>query len=292
MTIISGSHRLVHRWFVDHPARPGARGAELRASLHRHPYLRDLCTPGGDRAARIARFHERVEEVDGIPLQVLENTARAACHAGGSGGGPAPPRLCFDRQLFKGHLPLGYPHGMEDFLNHQGVLFKQLKPFVLRRAERLRTHSHAMAERAGRPWQYFESPVREDQRAREIASRDGITEGLVCVFATVEPCRSFRLAYGQGRPAIRPAWRKCLFLYFSTAPLAGVLSTYWSCLVPTPSSDRPRSRARRADPGTRRRGRGRRRAVHGGSRRSRRPRRCRLGTVVRRPRFGPPPSGS
>ena len=67
---------------------------------------------------------------------------------------------CFDRLLFKGHLPLGYPHGMEDFLNHQGVLFKQLKPFVLRQAERLRTHSHAMAERAGRPWQYFESPVR------------------------------------------------------------------------------------------------------------------------------------
>jgi hypothetical protein len=121
---------------------------------------------------------------------------------------------CFDRLLFKGHLSLGYPHGMEDFLNHHGVLFKQLKPFVLRQAERLRMHSHALAEKAGRPWQYFESPVRKDQRAREIASRDGITEGLVCVFATVEPCRSFRLAYGHGRPAIRPAWRKCLFLYF------------------------------------------------------------------------------
>ena len=40
------------------------------------------------------------------------------------------------------------------------------------------------------------------------------TEGLVCVFATIEPCRSFRLAYGHGRPTIRPAWRKCLFLYF------------------------------------------------------------------------------
>lgn len=121
---------------------------------------------------------------------------------------------CFDRLLFKGHLSFGYPHGMEDFLNYQGVLFKQLKPFVLRQAERLRTHSHTLAEKAGRPWQYFESPVRKDERAREIASRDGITEGLVCVFATVEPCRSFRLAYGQGRPAIRPAWRKCLFLYF------------------------------------------------------------------------------
>src|SRR5262245_23223611 len=111
---------------------------------------------------------------------------------------------CFDRLLFKGHLALGYPHGMEDFLNHHGVLFKQLKPFVLRQAERLRTHSHALAEKAGRPSQYCESPVRKDQRAREIASRDGITDGLVCVFATVEPCRSFRLAYGHGRPVVPP----------------------------------------------------------------------------------------
>jgi hypothetical protein len=103
---------------------------------------------------------------------------------------------CFDRVLFKGHLPLGYPHAMEEFLQRHGVLFKQLKGFVLQQAERLRTHSHLVAERAGRPWQYFESPVRKDERARAIATRDGITAGLVCVFATVEPCRSFRLASG------------------------------------------------------------------------------------------------
>jgi hypothetical protein len=76
MNIISGSHRLVHRWFREYPPRPGARGADLRASVHRHPYLRDLCS-AGEVAARIERFHERVEEVDGIPLQVLENTASA-----------------------------------------------------------------------------------------------------------------------------------------------------------------------------------------------------------------------
>jgi hypothetical protein len=75
MNIISGSHRLVHRWFQEHPPRPGAPAAEKRASVHRHPYVRDLCTPG-EAAARIARFHDRVEEVDGIPLQVLENTAK------------------------------------------------------------------------------------------------------------------------------------------------------------------------------------------------------------------------
>ncbi len=54
--ILSGSHRLVHRWFTEHPPAPGAPG---------------------DRTLRIARFHEQVEEIDGIPLQVVENTAAA-----------------------------------------------------------------------------------------------------------------------------------------------------------------------------------------------------------------------
>lgn len=74
--IIGGSHRLVHRWFTENPPAPGTRSAQLRKSLQRHPYLNDLCT-AGDPAKRIARFHERVETVDGIPLQVLENTASA-----------------------------------------------------------------------------------------------------------------------------------------------------------------------------------------------------------------------
>lgn len=76
VNILSGSHRLVHQWFQKHPPAPGTRAAQLRKSLERHPYFRELCTPGHP-AARIARFHQRVEQVDGIPLQVLENTASA-----------------------------------------------------------------------------------------------------------------------------------------------------------------------------------------------------------------------
>jgi hypothetical protein len=50
MLILSGSHRLGHRWFVDQPPRHGARNAELRKSVLSHPYLRDLCTAGNDEA--------------------------------------------------------------------------------------------------------------------------------------------------------------------------------------------------------------------------------------------------
>jgi hypothetical protein len=79
MQVVSGSHRLLARWFARHPPRAGARSASSRrAVLAGEPYLRDLCRAGpDDPAARVERFHDRVEEVDGVPLQVRENTAAA-----------------------------------------------------------------------------------------------------------------------------------------------------------------------------------------------------------------------
>ena len=53
MPIISGSHRLVSRWFVEHPPRPAAKAAELRTSVLQHPYQRALCADG-DPAERAA----------------------------------------------------------------------------------------------------------------------------------------------------------------------------------------------------------------------------------------------
>jgi hypothetical protein len=73
---VSGSHRLVHQWFTNNPPPKGTRGAELRLLLRKHPYLRDLHTEG-DEETRIARFMDRVEHVDGIPLRVVENTGAA-----------------------------------------------------------------------------------------------------------------------------------------------------------------------------------------------------------------------
>jgi ectoine hydroxylase-related dioxygenase (phytanoyl-CoA dioxygenase family) len=72
---LSGSHRLVHKWFQQHP-QPETRGADMRKSLQKHPYIRDLHTEN-DPEKRIARFMDSVEEVDGIPLRVIENTGAA-----------------------------------------------------------------------------------------------------------------------------------------------------------------------------------------------------------------------
>lgn len=87
--------------------------------------------------------------------------------------------------------PLGYPHGMEDLLDHRDSLFKHLKRFVLQQADRLKAHVHAMAEQAGRPWDvYLTSPTRKDLRARRRRRFDtGFTLASdVCYYGTHPGC--------------------------------------------------------------------------------------------------------
>jgi hypothetical protein len=74
--IVSGSHRLVHRYFNETPPPLSARGADYRRLLRGHPYIRDLHTEGV-AAERAARFMDHIEEHDGVPLRVVENTGAA-----------------------------------------------------------------------------------------------------------------------------------------------------------------------------------------------------------------------
>jgi len=102
---------------------------------------------------------------------------------------------CFDRLLFKKHLPLGYPHAMEEFLSHRCILFKDMKGFVLKQAERLKVHSHSVAEEGGAPLRILRVP-----RAEKISGRGpsppatGSPRASRACFGMIEPCSSFRLA--------------------------------------------------------------------------------------------------
>jgi hypothetical protein len=121
---------------------------------------------------------------------------------------------CFDRVIFKGHLPISHPTGLESFLGRLGVKLKDFKELALNIAGRLKDHALATAERAGRPYRYLNGPLRKEDLARQIAQRDGVRRGLICVFGTLEPVQAFRLVYGQDRPQLRSDWRKCLVHYF------------------------------------------------------------------------------
>ncbi len=121
---------------------------------------------------------------------------------------------CFDRLLFKGYLPISYAEAMEGFMNRQGVLFKAFKRFASTCSEGIKEHAMDVARKAQRPFIYLNSPVRKEEQAREIARRDGITQGLICVFSSVEACQSFKLKYGEGKPRLTPSMPRCLCLYF------------------------------------------------------------------------------
>ena len=100
-------------------------------------------------------------------------------------------------------------------MSSKGVLLKEFKTFVGRHSERLKSYAKQVAEENGRPYLFVRTPkIRKDDEAREIAERDGVNEGLVCVFSALEPCQSFILAYGKGKPRLKSAQRKCICFYF------------------------------------------------------------------------------
>ena len=122
---------------------------------------------------------------------------------------------CFDRVFFKGHLPISSAGGMASFMRNRQVLFKDFGKFVQGPAKRLKEHAINMARKSKRPYQYVNSKyIRKEDLAREIAERDGICEGLVCVLAATEGCLSFRLQGHKKAPRLLNTKRKCLCLYY------------------------------------------------------------------------------
>src|SRR6267143_149012 len=125
---------------------------------------------------------------------------------------------CFDRMLFRGYLPIMSGWAMAGFLDRLHQDFSSLKPFLLENSERVKNHAIALAQKHGRPFRYLASNIKQEEAARELAQRDGIQHGLVCIFSILEPCRTFSFLFKKDRPNQRPfvksARRKCLHLYF------------------------------------------------------------------------------
>jgi len=95
-----------------------------------------------------------------------------------------------------------------------GLLIKDFGKFVEQQSERLKIHAEKLAETLGRPFKYINGKVRKDHYAKEIAKRDGITQGLICVLRILEPCQSFKVVPAEKRPKLVNATRKCLCDYF------------------------------------------------------------------------------
>jgi hypothetical protein len=124
----------------------------------------------------------------------------------------------FDRVRFRGTLRwLASVEGLGTFLHHQGVLLKEFKVYAQGLTERIKLSAQQLAAREQRPLQYlYSSSLRKEDVAHDIAERDGVTDGLVCVLTAVEPCQTLTVGPNRDRQRleVRAEPRKCLHQYF------------------------------------------------------------------------------
>jgi hypothetical protein len=123
----------------------------------------------------------------------------------------------FDRLVLRGTLrALAVKSGMLNYLWLVGVHMKDFARFCKEKSEQLKTASLAQAQRLHRPILYLPSPKRsKEEVARQIAQKDGLRKGLICVLTAVEPCQSYEVFRNKEKKKLelQPRIRKCLFLY-------------------------------------------------------------------------------
>ena len=123
-----------------------------------------------------------------------------------------------DRLILRGHLTYFFrPGAFEHFLFQQQVLLKNFKGYVLKATTVIKAHALQMAGKANRPYIHLNQVVKgKDELAKKIASRDGVTDGLICILSTLEMSWSFDVQgnHRTHKLEIVRRQRKCLHLYF------------------------------------------------------------------------------
>jgi hypothetical protein len=107
---------------------------------------------------------------------------------------------------------LAHAGGMMSYLWAARVLLKDFAAHAQSLTDRLKQTSEALARRIGRPIEYLQSSaIDKEAKAREIASRDGIERGLICILTVLEPCQSYEVSRDRTRKVLelRPRQRRC-----------------------------------------------------------------------------------
>jgi hypothetical protein len=135
----------------------------------------------------------------------------------------------FDRLVIRGSLRmLCFQMGMLSFLQCMGVLLKNFGSFVEERTEMLKKASYQEAYRLNRPIEYLPScNTKKEPIAREIAARDNVKSGLICILKCVEPCMSYEIFRNRETKKLElvPRRRQCLHIYhYWVDPVFGFMS--------------------------------------------------------------------
>jgi hypothetical protein len=130
---------------------------------------------------------------------------------------------CFDRVIVRGHLRMAATGYCLTWLSSKKIAlnlqappegwwnFREAAPWF---AEKLKQHAQALAGQAQRPYRHLPTHERMEDNARALAEKDGIRDGLVCVYGTLENCRTFRVRFGRFGPELGPDIRRCLVIYY------------------------------------------------------------------------------
>ena len=125
---------------------------------------------------------------------------------------------CFDRVIFKGHLPISRATEFERFVDY--VLRIRRVDFLKVRgpewSERLVDYSKSFAQKYGRLWEYYPGDIDKDGWAKKQLALAPILDGLIGVLCVMEACPTFKLAPAKDRPGFvsRKVPQRVLYYYF------------------------------------------------------------------------------
>jgi hypothetical protein len=125
---------------------------------------------------------------------------------------------CFDRVIFKGHLPISRPSEFEKFVDY--VLKIRRADFMKitgpKWSNRLVEHAQRFARNHRRLYDYRSGEIDKDAWAQEQLEASPIIEGLIGILCVMEACPTFKLASGKDRPCFvsRMVPQRVLYYYF------------------------------------------------------------------------------
>ena len=134
----------------------------------------------------------------------------------------------FDRLFFRGTLRnLAHVHGLQGYLWFNRIPYKDFAAHSLEVTARVEEASLREARRQGREIRYLNSAQhRKEDIAREIAARDRMRSGLICVLRSVDPCMSFEIHKNHRTRKLEIQYRprKCIHLYhYQIHPVFGFM---------------------------------------------------------------------
>jgi hypothetical protein len=124
---------------------------------------------------------------------------------------------CFDRVIFKGHLPFGNDRYLNSFVDGSlRIRRKDFLPFIEQHSQALVDHAQAMAAQAGAPYQRLEGRCRKEAMIQKLLAQTRHADGLVAVLCCMETCRTVKLLHARHRPylAYRLRPQRVLYFYF------------------------------------------------------------------------------